>query len=728
MPNKLTAASTPAPAVDKPRPTSTPMASKEPAKPAPVAAPTPVAAPAPVAAPTPVAAPEPAAAASAQAALPSSSKPVVESPKPAKPLIESKKPEITAAKPDAPKPSETNNTKDALIEKLIAKIEAMEVKSEAMEAKFEKQQSRITALEEKVAAQEADRHGELEMDNLVTENGLLLLTSRAMFDFETYIKIQIAFAGSKAPTLSLVIISSDLANHGSHNANIEEACFSSKCKRDNFISDQQECVLKMSRFVRESKFRHVFGTSLKKDGCYYDNIRITSSAWDSRFCAVNPKYIAIVTDGGRGSFLVLPLEKTGRSEINAPKVLGHAADVLDIAWCPFNDNMIASAAEDGTVKIWEIPENGLLVNLEKPLLELEYHQEPVGILVWHPTASNVLLSAGSSKVVIWNLDEGEVVTEIDFPDKCLSASFNPIGNLLATTCKDKMLRIVDPRTGIVVKERKIHEGSKPTRCAYLKDNKVFTTGFDRMSERQYALWDANNDLDELCMEKIDSANGVLFPFYDSDTNLIYIAGKGDSNFRYYELSAEAPYVHYLNTYQSKDPQKGMCMMPKRGVDVNTCEMTRFFKLHSKSFCEVITVTVPRKSELFQDDLYPNTQGDEPSVSAADWVSGVDAEPILISMKDKFVSKKKVEENGKKKRGLKFLKKSKAVSTPAAAVEKPMSSDQEAEKSLTKIEAMEAKFESMEAKFTTMEAAFKAMEERVKKQDKRTTALESLVAK
>jgi len=63
------------------------------------------------------------------------------------------------------------------------------------------------------------------------------------------------------------------------------------------------------RVVRQSKFRHVFGQTVKRDQCY-DNIRITKSAWDSTFCAVNPKYVAIITEAaGGGSFLVLPLDK-----------------------------------------------------------------------------------------------------------------------------------------------------------------------------------------------------------------------------------------------------------------------------------------------------------------------------------------------------------------------------------------------------------------------------------
>ena len=63
------------------------------------------------------------------------------------------------------------------------------------------------------------------------------------------------------------------------------------------------------RVVRQSKFRHVFGQALKRDQGY-DNIRITKSSWDSTFCSVNPKYVAIITEAaGGGAFLVIPLEK-----------------------------------------------------------------------------------------------------------------------------------------------------------------------------------------------------------------------------------------------------------------------------------------------------------------------------------------------------------------------------------------------------------------------------------
>ena len=42
----------------------------------------------------------------------------------------------------------------------------------------------------------------------------------------------------------------------------------------------------------------------------------------------------------------------------------------------------------------------------------------------------------------------------------------------------------------------------------------------------------------------------------------YIAGKGDGNIRYYEITEEAPYCHFLSQYQSSAPQRGLGWLPK----------------------------------------------------------------------------------------------------------------------------------------------------------------------
>uniref|UniRef100_A0A182TJM1 Coronin n=1 Tax=Anopheles melas TaxID=34690 RepID=A0A182TJM1_9DIPT len=329
----------------------------------------------------------------------------------------------------------------------------------------------------------------------------------------------------------------------------------------------------------------------------------------------------------------------GRIAADHALVGGHKGPVLDIAWCPHNDNVIASGSEDCVVKVWQIPDGGLSRTLTEPVVDLVYHQRRVGLVLWHPSALNVLLTAGSDNlIVVWNVGTGEVLVRIDcHPDTIYSACWNWDGSQLVTTCKDKKIRILNPRNGEVLNEALAHEGSKATRAIFLRHGLIFTTGFNRSSERQYSLRAPDALGDPIVMVDLDTSNGVMFPLYDPDTNLIYLCGKGDSVIRYFEVTPEHPYVHYISQFQTPDSQRAIGMMPKRGCDVSTCEVARFYRLNNGGLCQVISMTVPRKSELFQEDLYPDTLADEASISAEDWISGADADPQLISLKGGYVS-------------------------------------------------------------------------------------------
>ncbi|XP_027009177.1 coronin-6-like isoform X2 [Tachysurus fulvidraco] len=415
----------------------------------------------------------------------------------------------------------------------------------------------------------------------------------------------------------------------------------------------------MSRsIVRQSKFRHVFGQAAKPEQGY-DDIRVSKVTWDSSFCAVNPKFLAVIVESsGGGAFLVLPLSKVGRVDKNYPLVVGHSGPVLDIDWCPHNDNILASGSEDTTAMVWQIPDHTLARPISEPIVVLEGHSKRVGIVSWHPTARNILLTAGSDNlIIIWNVGTGEpLITMEDHPDLIYNVSWNHNGSLFCTTCKDRRIRVCDPRKREVVAERLApHEGIRPMRAIFTREGNIFTTGFTRMSQRELGLWDPTNFEEPIALLELDTSNGVLLPFYDPDTSLVYLCGKGDSSIRYFEITDEPPYVHYLSTYSSKEPQRGMGFMPKRGVDVSKCEIARLYKLHERK-CEPIMMTVPRKSDLFQDDLYPNTAGPDPALEPEEWLEGRDEDPILVSLKDGYIPPKN--------RELKVAKKNVLDSRPA----------------------------------------------------------------
>ena len=95
---------------------------------------------------------------------------------------------------------------------------------------------------------------------------------------------------------------------------------------------------------------------------------------------------------------------------------------------------------------------------------------------------------------------------------------------------------------------------------------------------------------------IDQSSGVLMPFYNDANSILFVAGKGDGNIRYYEY--ENDNLHFLSEFGAKDPQRGMTFLPRRALDVSENEVARAYKI-SGSTVEPLAFIVPRKAESFQ---------------------------------------------------------------------------------------------------------------------------------
>ena len=76
-------------------------------------------------------------------------------------------------------------------------------------------------------------------------------------------------------------------------------------------------------------------------------------------------------------------------------------------------------------------------------------------------------------------------------------------------------------------------------------------------------------------------------------------------------------------------------MPKRGVNVHENEVMRAYKTVNDNYIEPISFIVPRRSEDFQDDIYPPTTGLKPAMSASEWLAGKEAIPPKISLESVY---------------------------------------------------------------------------------------------
>lgn len=73
----------------------------------------------------------------------------------------------------------------------------------------------------------------------------------------------------------------------------------------------------------------------------------------------------------------------------------------------------------------QIPDGPLRRNITEPLVELRGHQRRCTAVVWHPTAEDVLLTAGGdNKILLWHSGTGEALIEIaGHPDMIWSRLF-----------------------------------------------------------------------------------------------------------------------------------------------------------------------------------------------------------------------------------------------------------------------------------------------------------------
>ena len=93
-----------------------------------------------------------------------------------------------------------------------------------------------------------------------------------------------------------------------------------------------------------------------------------------------------------------------RLDADIPLIRGHAGPVVDFDFSPFNDSLLATASEDGTVKFWQIPDEGITKDVTKCDGELVGHSKKLIFAKFHPSADYTMATSGLDQTVrIWDI-------------------------------------------------------------------------------------------------------------------------------------------------------------------------------------------------------------------------------------------------------------------------------------------------------------------------------------
>lgn len=383
------------------------------------------------------------------------------------------------------------------------------------------------------------------------------------------------------------------------------------------------------------KLKYIRGQETNRTRAFYFGDKsVAPSPAGKPVVAANASYWAVPTVGAGGPVLVQPLSASGKaSHASTPVLSGHKAEVTDLAFSPFRDELLASGSADSIVQIWSVSDNGDDGVSGSVLQTLTGHERGIRTVQFHPTAANVLCSSGFDMTLrLWDVETAQERTCVagKLDDAAWNVAFNDDGDLLATSSRAKVVRVFDPRQSehALVAMGCGFDSAKPQFVQWASASQLVTVGVNGRNETQLSFWDARSLLEPLAAPvtvESSASSATLFPYYDASSRLLFLVGLGSRQIWSYELEPETATAH-ANLPFMLAGQTAMCgaaLLPKTLCDIRNVELDRLLVV-TPSAVEQVAFSVPRAEKLkefFQDDVYAPVRRRAPLLSADEWFDG-----------------------------------------------------------------------------------------------------------
>lgn len=108
--------------------------------------------------------------------------------------------------------------------------------------------------------------------------------------------------------------------------------------------------------------------------------------------------------GGGGPIAVVDANDHRKFPIAIPVLTAHQDKISDLCFSPFHENILLTASFDSTLKLWKIPDGGILQDVKNCDMDFRGHSKKVLLAKWNPTAENCMASAGQDgHIKIWDV-------------------------------------------------------------------------------------------------------------------------------------------------------------------------------------------------------------------------------------------------------------------------------------------------------------------------------------
>ncbi|KAJ3142507.1 Coronin-7 [Physocladia obscura] len=323
---------------------------------------------------------------------------------------------------------------------------------------------------------------------------------------------------------------------------------------------------------------------------------------------------------------------------------------------------IVAACVDGSVRLLNV-DNTAACLLAPADSDLHSAATAPTLIAANP-AAKVVVSARATRLDFLSLDSpsDSLLVRLDTPTQLTSLAFSSCGSLLATTAKDSIVRLYDPRSSqrssvVIASSLPVHTNIKPSKIFWLAsssslNHNLVSTGFSRSRDRECALWDARAMKSPVYIHRLDSSSGSLIPLYDPDSSLLFLTGRGDTTIKTFEVTSSTISQTLPNaSFVLSKPITNACLLQsKNSLDVMGCEIARIITLcptgggtgSAQDSCTIVPVSVSINRQYkmdFQIDLFPDTVDSAVTLSGEKWINGENAPLIKLSLDPKLAPTK-----------------------------------------------------------------------------------------
>ncbi|KAM0787874.1 hypothetical protein ACM66B_003925 [Microbotryomycetes sp. NB124-2] len=387
-----------------------------------------------------------------------------------------------------------------------------------------------------------------------------------------------------------------------------------------------------------SPFKNALANVPKRDGWWSELPVSSAAASDSSDLIKTSSEFWLAQGAQAGTVVCLPYDQQGK--------LGHQAPTISVAPTTLStfdvsrfDDLVVAGTTDGKVQVTRLP------TLEQttdpsfaPTTILNFSVasgRSIDTVATHPTSNGLFVASSAETVCVWDAQAGP--TDAAYTKTISKASWSTQwshdGRLVSSTGKDCVLRLWDVRSSSndADQSTNIHAGIKASRHVWLgasASEQILTTGFSKMREREYSLYDTRKLTSPVKIQRVDTNMGVLMPVVDQDRNIVYLGGRGDMTLRWVEIGGPSTFTE--GSAPVPVQIASMALAPPSTLNLMKAEINRLVVLSSDAVVPV-PIEVPRRQYIdFHADLYPTSRSRAPAQDASAWRAGNDAVCELLT--------------------------------------------------------------------------------------------------